>query len=358
VKEYSQMPYFEAGTELFVRDYTKTSLRVVVRDARLREHDPILGIIDLPLKETLRYASQVTRMYSLQGGVGWGKVNISILFKGLKMSLPKELSGWETGTIEVKGPIKVEAVSGVDFDWREKKLVLSSSEASSKISARAANSAGDGALEWQIDDDIRLPVYDRYSSALYFDYGGSSVKIGPLGSKRDAFAALCASFPFAKVRGNAQSLTSLLRAGLSELIDDEPKEVRLPVIVAKSPAVRFNYINDQCKKTHDYEIVGYLTTTVVLDSGLDADHEKCVFCSPSNADLLLPFQCGLPADSLLRTRYATTQTARHEFEQYDRVVRRIDLLFLRASQTKSLSLAGGTSRPGREERSRKRRRRH
>ncbi|BGO94717.1 hypothetical protein NBRC10512_007335 [Rhodotorula toruloides] len=269
VKQYTQMPFFSAGTEMFVRDYTKTSLRIVVRDARLREHDPILGIVDLPLQKTLAHSSQVTRMYSLQGGVGWGKVSVSILFKGVQMSLPKELSGWETGTVEIKGPIKVEAVAGADFDWREKKLVLSTSEASTKISARAANSNGDGALEWDIDHDIRLPVYDRYSSALYLDYGGSSVKVGPLGSKRDAFAALW----------------------LAELIDDEPKEVRLPVIVAKSPAVRFNYINDQCQKTHDYEIVGYLTTTVVLDSGLDADHEK----------------------------YATTQTARHEFEQYDRV---------------------------------------
>jgi hypothetical protein len=259
---------------MFVRDYTKTSLRVVVRDARLREHDPILGIVDLPLQKTLAHASQVTRTYSLQGGVGWGKVNISILFKGVQMSLPKELSGWETGTVEVKGPIKVEAVAGADFDWREKKLVLSTSEASTKISARAANSNGDGALEWDIDHDIRLPVYDRYSSALYFDYGGSSVKIGPLGSKRDAFAALCTSLSFLTLE--IVCLTASQYAGLAELVDDEPKEVRLPVIVAKTPAVRFNYINDQCQKTHDYEIVGYLTTTVVLDSGLDADHEKCV----------------------------------------------------------------------------------
>jgi len=37
-KVMSNMPFFEAGTEEFIRDYTKTSLRVVVRDARLREH--------------------------------------------------------------------------------------------------------------------------------------------------------------------------------------------------------------------------------------------------------------------------------------------------------------------------------
>ncbi|BGP28610.1 hypothetical protein JCM10296v2_000346 [Rhodotorula toruloides] len=66
----TSFPFFAAGTEMFVRDYTKTSLRVVVRDTRLREHDPILGIADLPLQKTLAHASQVTRTYSLQEGVG------------------------------------------------------------------------------------------------------------------------------------------------------------------------------------------------------------------------------------------------------------------------------------------------
>ena len=67
-------------------------------------------------------------------------------------------------------------------------------------------------------------------------------------------------------------------SGLSELVDDEPKEIRLPIIVPQSSAaaLRVNYINEQCKKTHNVEIVGWLVTTVVLDSGLDEDHEKCV----------------------------------------------------------------------------------
>ncbi|BGP36486.1 hypothetical protein JCM10449v2_000387 [Rhodotorula kratochvilovae] len=269
VKQYSTMPFFEAGTELFVRDYSKTSLRIVVRDARLREHDPILGIINLPLKDVLAHSSQVTRTYSLQDGVGFGKANISVLFKGLDMSLPKELSGFETGTVCVTAPIRVEPVAGAEFDWAEKKLVLSTTEARQKIPARAANTQSDRSIEWDVDDDIRLPTYDRYSSALYFDYGGSAVKIGPLGSKMDAYATLW----------------------LADLIDDEPKDIRIPVIVPKSPALRHNYINDQCQKTHDYDIVAWLTTTVVLDAGLDPDHEQ----------------------------YATTQAQRHEFETYDRI---------------------------------------
>lgn len=69
-KIMSSLPYFEAGTEAFVRDYRKATLRLVVRDARLREHDPILGIINLPLNEVFAHSSQVTRTYSLRDGVG------------------------------------------------------------------------------------------------------------------------------------------------------------------------------------------------------------------------------------------------------------------------------------------------
>lgn len=82
-------------------------------------------------------------------------------------------------------------------------------------------------------------------------------------------------------------------AGLSELVDDEETEVRVPIVTGDDlTALRQNYLNDQAKNTHDYTIVGWLTTTVLLDSGLDEDHEQ----------------------------YSTTQTARHEFETYDRVV--------------------------------------
>ncbi|GAA6059867.1 hypothetical protein JCM10212_007072 [Sporobolomyces blumeae] len=265
-KMYSNAPFYETTTETFIRDYKKTSVRVVVRDARLREHDPILGIVDLPLEEIFANSSEVTRSFRLEGGVGFGKISISVLFKGVKLDLPRQLSGWDTGTVCIKAPVKVEPVAESDFDWKEKKLVLSTVEAKEKLSSRHAETTADGALQWQVEDDIRLPTYDRYSSALFFDYGGSKVKIGPLGKKMEAFAILW----------------------LSELVDDEPKEIRLPIICGPQE-LRNNFISDQTKKTHEYEIVGYLTTTVELDSGLDTDHEK----------------------------YATTQTARHEFEQYD-----------------------------------------
>ncbi|KAK4055259.1 hypothetical protein OIV83_000541 [Microbotryomycetes sp. JL201] len=270
VKQYSPMPFFEAGTELFLHDYTDASLRIVVRDSRLREHDPILGIVNLPLAETLAHSSEVTRLYSLQDGVGFGKINVSILFKGVKLDLPRNLRGWDTGTVAITSDIKVEPVPGVDFDWDEKKLVLSTLEAKQKVPSKVAKKQADGSLVWDLDEDIRLPTYDKYSSALFLDYGGS-VTIGPLGKKSEAYAAVW----------------------LNELVDDEETEVRVPVVTADEnfQELRQNYLNDQAQKTHKYTIVGWLTTTIMLDSGLDEDHEK----------------------------YATTQTARHEFETYDRV---------------------------------------
>jgi hypothetical protein len=56
--------------------------------------DPILGIVNLPLADIFANSSEVTKLYSLQDGVGFGKVSISILWKSIKVELPKELSGW------------------------------------------------------------------------------------------------------------------------------------------------------------------------------------------------------------------------------------------------------------------------
>ena len=68
------MPFFEAGTEVFLRDWQETVLRVVVRDSALREKDPILGILNLPLKDVFTESSEITELYSLQEGVGFGLV--------------------------------------------------------------------------------------------------------------------------------------------------------------------------------------------------------------------------------------------------------------------------------------------
>jgi len=70
------MPFFEAGTERFIRDWRNTAVRLVVRDSRLREKDPILGVVNLNLAELLSEGSEVTRMYSISDGIGFGYVSL------------------------------------------------------------------------------------------------------------------------------------------------------------------------------------------------------------------------------------------------------------------------------------------
>lgn len=60
-KQVTPLPYFNAVSERFLRDWRAAKLVFVVRDERDREHDPILGIVTLRLEEAFREGSQFTR---------------------------------------------------------------------------------------------------------------------------------------------------------------------------------------------------------------------------------------------------------------------------------------------------------
>lgn len=60
-KQVTPLPYFNAVSERFLRDWRMAKLVFVVRDERDREHDPILGIVSLRLDELFAERSQLTR---------------------------------------------------------------------------------------------------------------------------------------------------------------------------------------------------------------------------------------------------------------------------------------------------------
>lgn len=252
VKQYTSQPFYEAGTERFIRDYRNTVVRVVVRDSKLREHDPILGIVNLPLGELLKDSSEVTRLYSLQEGVGFGRANISVVFRGVGVELPEKMRGWETGTMQILSNVRVETDGQRSEKWAGKSLKLSTTDASLKLPAKMAETGSGGEVSWKLTDDhLRLPFYNKYSSALVFEVGAGG-GIGPIGGGPDAIAALW----------------------LRDIEDDKETEVRIPLLAGdRLDTLRQNYINDQTAKTHPYNVVGHLVVTVKLDSGLDEDHE-------------------------------------------------------------------------------------
>ncbi|KIJ49556.1 hypothetical protein M422DRAFT_225382 [Sphaerobolus stellatus SS14] len=270
VKQYTTMPFFEAGTERFIRDWQNTIVRLVVRDSRLREKDPILGIVNLKLSDIFQEGSEVTRMYSITEGIGFGRMNVSILFRGINVKLPRKELGWETATAEILSPLMLQLQP--DYaDLRTlttKKLTISTTDSKERVPA-PSNEIENGVISWDIDK-IRLPVYNRYSSCLMLELGGG------------------ASVP--PIKNGAPEALGLL--WLKDLVDDEEVEVEIPVVVGKDlRTLRQNVLNDFTAATHDYKVIGHFKTRIKLDSGLDEDHEK----------------------------YAQTQARRHAYEAYDHI---------------------------------------
>ncbi|KAF8578018.1 hypothetical protein K439DRAFT_1363416 [Ramaria rubella] len=266
VKQYTTMPFFEAGTERFIRDWRSTVLRLVVRDSRLREKDPILGVVNLKLKDLLKHGSEVSHMFSIMEGIGFGRMSVSVLFRSVNVQLSENRLGWDTATAMILAPISMSINSDeADFRRQMKKLTISTTDSRERIPS-SVGVVEDGAVLWKIDQ-LRLPVYNRYSSSLTFEIGGGSI---PGSRNPDALAILW----------------------LQELVDDQETDVEIPVVVGKDlRQLRQNVLNDYTASTHEYKVIGHIKTRMKLDSGLDEDHEA----------------------------HAKTQARRHAYETYDHV---------------------------------------
>jgi hypothetical protein len=177
-KVVSAKPIFEAGTERFIRDWRSTIVTVTVRDSRNREHDPIIGVVPLKLSDVLLTASQSTRWYPLDGGIGFGRIRISLLFRSCELKLPPTQLGFgEIGTFEFLS----DHISTVNFAPKSKMKIKmrtggSSAAVSSQICTRSE--IGNG-LSWDISgrtektEKVRLPVRYRYRSPIFFELYGA-----------------------------------------------------------------------------------------------------------------------------------------------------------------------------------------
>ncbi len=181
------------------------------------------------------------------------RANISFAFRGMRTTLPPNMRGWDTGTLEV-GDVKFEVdTSNTNiFEAHATRLRVLTSE---KIEVMPKNEAevNGSTIVWDMDT-LRLPIYNRYQSSVIFEIGKGGGPLSPIGVgvKPDAIAVLW----------------------MQDLTDDIEQEVKLPVLVGKNfENLRQNAINDQTAKFHDFQMVGTLIARIKLDSGLDEDHE-------------------------------------------------------------------------------------
>ncbi|KAH9847036.1 hypothetical protein C2E23DRAFT_850404 [Lenzites betulinus] len=184
VKPITSSPMFNAGTERFVRDWRKAHVTVTVKDSRLRENDAVLGTVFLKLSEVFVNASEVTRCYSLEKGVGTGRIRISLLLRPVEAKLPPNLLGFDTGTLEIHD-VSVRS-DAVDLAKCELRLKTTTAEAESKVARKDAERRGDTVV-WAHDGSTKLPVRQRYAAALLVSFRDKS---GFKSSGRKALAVL------------------------------------------------------------------------------------------------------------------------------------------------------------------------
>lgn len=178
-KPKNAKPFFNAGTERFVPDWKTAEVMISVRDDREREDDALLGMVYLPLRRVFEKQSQVMQTYPLVGGIGYGRARISMVWRSVELKLPRELLGWNYGTLEIRCPVKSKASSHGDASFIQHRIKLRTNLMRSKMFPSDSG-------EWKPKGDkssVFLAVRKRYSSALIIESRNSTV--GP-----DSTAAL------------------------------------------------------------------------------------------------------------------------------------------------------------------------
>ncbi|KAK0970583.1 hypothetical protein LTR91_015877 [Friedmanniomyces endolithicus] len=245
-KPKNARPFYNAGVERFVPDWQNCEVYVAVRDARVREDDPLLGIVHLPLGEVFKHRSQINGFYPLTGGVGFGRVRLSMVWRSVQLQAPGKDLGWQYGTLEVKSGIRAEG--DLAGELRGCKLRLHSDLSFVKMyPGRAGGWSGSGSGEegtWESKrgKSVSLPYKKRYCSPLAVEF----TKHGALGAKTAAFAVFW----------------------LRELADEEEVALRLPVWKGDFKRAR------ACCVEVPGERVGSITLTATFWSGLGGAHSR------------------------------------------------------------------------------------
>ncbi|KAJ2906907.1 hypothetical protein MKZ38_009770 [Zalerion maritima] len=256
-KMATSKPIFNAGTEKFIRDWRSSIVTVSVRDSRQRQHDPVLGVVPLKISDVLQTSSQSSRWYPLDGGIGFGRVLISLLFRSVELKLPPVLLGWDVGTFEFKS----KTLEAVNFDQPPKfkvKLRTGGSSATVKRHYCSKSEIGNGlsfnisGADGQGQGSLRLPVKYRYRSPIFFEFTQSGK------FKSEYFASLW----------------------MQEIVDNEEQDFEIPIWKCDNGLrLSQNYItidNHQGIPDINMEEVGRLKFRGRFKAGMDQDHRKFV----------------------------------------------------------------------------------
>lgn len=180
-KPKNAKPFFNAGTERFIANWQTAEVMISVRDDREREDDALLGMVYLPLRRVFDKRSQVMESYPLVGGIGYGRARISMVWRSVDLQLPRELLGWNYGTLEIKCPVRAKCLDSGNKDQSFTQHRIKLRTALMRAKMQPAGNGNDGSAgEWKPKRDkksVFLAVRKRYASPLIIEFRKSS--LGP-----------------------------------------------------------------------------------------------------------------------------------------------------------------------------------
>jgi Ca2+-dependent lipid-binding protein len=253
-KVKSSNPIFNAQTERFVRDWRNAVFTITCRNSVRREHDPILGSITIKLSEILRTSSQNTAIYALDGGMGYGRITVSVLFRSVGLRLPRNLLGWDIGSFEVLGDkISVEedgagllSTSRINIhtDVGHQYISRQWIEKDGRVATWNLKSVIEGGTSLQ-KRRLLIPVRRRYQAPVKFEFLNKSNR------KPIAYAIYW----------------------LCDIADNKETVLTLPVYKTPMPKQMVqNYIPDLERDALKAEKIGMIKLTVRFKMGMDDSH--------------------------------------------------------------------------------------
>ncbi|CAO0800083.1 unnamed protein product [Mucor circinelloides] len=105
-KMKASCPFWNADTECFLKNYDTSFIRISVKTSIDLEHDPVIGTNVLKISDLFdgpaRKVREAERWITLKHGIGYGKVLLNVTYKPIKLTLPRELSGSDVGTLVIQ----------------------------------------------------------------------------------------------------------------------------------------------------------------------------------------------------------------------------------------------------------------
>ncbi|KAL8401382.1 hypothetical protein RB596_008251 [Gaeumannomyces avenae] len=277
-KPKNSKPFFNAGTERFIKDWRTAEVMIAVRDSREREDDPLIGLVFLPLAKIFAKRSQIHEDFPLVGGIGYGRARVSLVWRSVEMNLEPNLTGWDYGTLEVCGPVREASKDSLPSDLRQHRIKLRTNMGKLKMQPRGkrskdkgnADTDSEGRQEWcprekRVRENAFLPVRRRYASALVIEFRESA--FGP--DRTPAFAVIW----------------------LHELTDEEERTFKLKVWKGGKNNLRRAESCCDYDGMHDgEEELGEVELTLKFWRGLSGYH-KSYASQSKNADMRNVMEC-------------------------------------------------------------------